>query len=273
VFEIHTLRLGELVIPSGEGTVRDPIHAWYATDGNTRILVDSGMPDAVEVTKRLKVVGSGGGHAVLRASLAEVATTPEAIDFVVLTHLHFDHAWNLDLFPNACVIVQREELFHAIDPVATQRIFYFKETLVALLHRKRPSAFRIVDGDLDLVDGVRLLKTPGHTPGMQVAIITTAKGKVALVSDLGDHYRCWFPADPRATDKPMRFLAGAFLPGPIRSESERAYVDSMSRVKAASDIVVPAHDFRIPAHMPRDWFDVPDSTEGDLSHATRKAAE
>jgi N-acyl homoserine lactone hydrolase len=273
VFEIHTLRLGELTVPSGDGMIRDPIHAWYATDGETRILIDSGMPDAAEVAARLKVSGRGGGHATLREALASAGTKPESIDYVMLTHLHFDHAWNLDLFPNACVFVQREELFHAIDPVATQRIYYFKETLIGLLHRKRPARLRLVDGDFDVMSGVHLMKTPGHTPGMQVVIVTTAKGRVALVSDLGDHYRNWHPADLRATRKPMRFLSGDFLPGSIRSESERAYVDSMARAKAASDIVVPAHDFRIPARMPQDWFEIPDSTEGDLSHTADAAAE
>jgi N-acyl homoserine lactone hydrolase len=266
VFEIYTLRLGELLIPDGATLLRDPVHAWYATDGITRILVDSGMPDATEITKRLKIDGRRGGRSSLRDGLAEVGTTPDAIHYVVLTHLHFDHAWNLDLFPNACVMVQRDELFHAIDPVATQRIYYFKETLVELLQRKRPTALRIVDGDFDLVDGVRLMKAPGHTPGMQVPIVTTTRGKVALVSDLGDHYRYWHPADPRATAKPMRFMAGSFMPGSIRSESERDYVESMARIKAASDIVVPAHDFRIPKRMPRDWFDIPESVEGDLAH-------
>jgi len=45
----------------------------------------------------------------------------------------------------------------------------------------------------------------------------------------------------------------------------------MARVRAAADIVVPAHDFRIPGHIPSEWFDLPDSTSGDLSHV--KAAE
>lgn len=273
MFEIHTLRLGELIIPHGDGFLRDPIHAWYATDGKTRILIDSGMPDAADVSKKLRIEAKGGGHESLRTALAAAGTTPEAIDYVVPTHLHFDHAWNLDLFPRACVVVQREELFHAIDPVATQRIYYFKETLIGLLQRKRPSEFRIVDGDLDLIAGVRLMKVPGHTPSMQAVIITTAKGKAALVSDLGDHYRYWHPADPRATDKPMRFLEGGFLPGTIRSESERTYVDSMARVKAASDIVVPAHDFRIPQIMPRDWFATPSSIEDDLTRPQAKAAK
>lgn len=266
MFEIHTLRLGELLVPQGGGILRDPIHAWYVTNGKTRILVDSGMPGAAEVTKRLKIDGEGGGHESLRSALAGAGTTPEDIDFVVPTHLHFDHAWNLDLFPNACVVVQREELFHAIDPVPTQRIYYLKETVIGLLQRKRPSQFRLVDGDIELMDGIRLIKAPGHTPGMQVVVVTTSKGRAALVSDLGDHYRYWMPADPRANRTPAGFLRDGYLPGSIRSESERAYLDSMARVKAASDIVVPAHDFRIPMVMPQEWFEGPTSIEEDLTY-------
>jgi glyoxylase-like metal-dependent hydrolase (beta-lactamase superfamily II) len=271
MFEIHTLRLGELMIPQGDGFVRDPIHAWFVTDGTTRILVDVGMPSVEETHRRLGIAATGGGADSLVRTLAACGTEPGAIDIVIATHLHFDHAWNLDLFPQACVIVQRDEVFHAVDPAPTQRIYYLRETLLSLLGRKRPSGLRLVDGDTDLMPRIQLLKVPGHTPGMQVPIVTTDKGKVALVSDLGDHYRCWFPADPRATDHPMRFMTGSFLPGAIRSESERVYQDSMARVRAASDIVVPAHDFRIPGHIPTEWFDLPDSTSGDLSHA--KAAE
>ena len=255
------------MIPQGVGFLRDPIHAWYVTDGQTRILVDAGMPTVAEIRRRLGVQATGGGPESLVRTLAECGTTPEAIDIVIATHLHFDHAWNLDLFPQACVVVQRDEVFHAVDPVPTQRIYYLRETLLSLLARKRPAGLRLVDGDLDLLPGVRLMKVPGHTPGMQVPIVTTTKGKVALVSDLGDHYRYWYPADPRATDQPLRFMAGSFLPGPIRTESELVYQDSMARVKAASDIVVPAHDFRIPRHIPEQWFEVPESTAGDLGHA------
>jgi glyoxylase-like metal-dependent hydrolase (beta-lactamase superfamily II) len=271
MFEIHTLSLGELMIPLGDAFVRDPIYCWYATDGNVRILIDSGLPPAADLKIRLRVDGQGGGHQALRRELASVGTTPEAIDYIITTHLHFDHGSNLELFPRACVILQREELYHAVDPVPTQRIYYLRETIGNILDRKRPKELRLVDGDLALMDGVQIIKVPGHTPGMQVPIITTAKGKAAMVSDLGDHYRYWFPADPRATDKPMRFLADSFLPSPIRSESERVFMASMARVVALADIVVPAHDFRIPKHMPDEWFAIPESTNGDLGRTPRAA--
>ena len=266
MFAIHSLRLGELYLPHGGSVMRDPVHCWLVTDGQTHVLVDSGMPAIDEVRRTLKVDGYGGGHEALRSTLAEHSLTPADVQYVISTHLHFDHGANLDLFPNACVVLQREELFHAIDPVPTQRIYYRREMIGELIKRKRPSQLRLIDGDLQFMDGLLLLKLPSHTPGMQVPIVTTEKGKAALVSDLGDHYRYWFPADTRATDKPMRFIADTFLPSPIRSAGEREYLAAMQRVVDHSDIVVPAHDFRIPVHMPQAWFAIPESTSGDLAH-------
>jgi glyoxylase-like metal-dependent hydrolase (beta-lactamase superfamily II) len=266
MFEIHSLKMGELLIPEHGAFLFDPVHVWLVTDGRTRILVDSGMPEIAEVTRRLKVNGAGGGHAGLRRALAAVDVAPEQIDYVISTHLHYDHGCNLDLFEKACVIVQRDELAHAADPAPTHRPFYFKESLIHVMQRRRPKALRVIDGDYRLMDGIEILKTPGHTPGMQVPIVTTARGKAALVSDLGDHYKNWFPADPRATSFPLNYLSDTFLPSSLRTESEWTFIESMRRAKEASDIVVPAHDTRIPLHIPSQWFELPSEPEPPLIH-------
>lgn len=257
MFQVYSLKIGELLIPEDGALLFDPVHVWLVTDGKTRILVDGGMPDIAEVNRRLRVNGAGGGHETLRGALATHSLTPEQIDYVVVTHLHFDHGSNIDLFTNAVVILQRDELLHAVDPVPTQRLYYFKEAALHLMGRKRPLKLQLIDGDLDLLEGLRLLKVPGHTPGMQVAIVTTTRGRAAIVSDLGDHYRNWYPANPRATRHPLNYLSDSFLPGGIRSESERVYLASMRRTMDAADIIIPAHDTRIPMQVPRDWFQLP----------------
>ena len=265
-WRIASLQIGELYLPHGGGIMRDPVHVWLAQNGRNNVLIDSGMAAIEVITKRLKINGWGGGHEALTRVLAGEGLAPGDIDHIVLTHGHFDHADNLDLFPDACVVLQRDELHHAADPVPSQRIFYWQSTLGNLVQRKRPGQIRTLDGDTQLFDGFRVLKVPSHTPGMQVPLLTTEKGVVAIASDLGDHYRYWFPADPRATDHPQRSLSDAFLTGNIRSESERDWQSAMARVRANSDIVVPAHDFRIPKRIPDEWFAIPDSTEDDLAH-------
>jgi hypothetical protein len=101
---------------------------------------------------------------------------------------------------------------------------------------------------------------------MQIPVVTTVRGKVAIVSDLGDHYKNWYPADARATRHPQRYLADSFLPSAIRSEDERTYLQSMQRVMDAADIIIPAHDTRIPTHVPKQWFELPpvDQPEPEL---------
>ena len=265
-YRITSLRVGEIYVPHGASVMRDPIHCWLVQGEGRNILVDSGMADISLITKRLKVKGTGGGHPALITALAGAGLRPEDITHVVLTHLHFDHADNLDLFPDACVVVQRAELVASVDPVPSQRVFYWQSTRDNLLARKRPSQLQIVEGDHDLFPGIRLLFVPSHTEGMQVVVVSTEKGRAALVSDLGDHYRYWFPADARATKHPQRSLAGAFITGNIRSESERDWQRAMARVLAEADIVVPAHDFRIPVNIPEEWFAIPESLDGDLAH-------
>jgi glyoxylase-like metal-dependent hydrolase (beta-lactamase superfamily II) len=143
--------------------------------------------------------------------------------------------------------------------VPTQRLYYTRHTIDQVLDRRRPAALELIEGDRELEEGLTLLKTPGHTPGMQAVCVTTERGKVGLVSDLGEEYGCWYPADPRATRTPLRYMADTFRPGSIRSESERSYIASMRRVMDRVDIVVPAHDTRIPSILPAEWFACPDA--------------
>jgi glyoxylase-like metal-dependent hydrolase (beta-lactamase superfamily II) len=257
-WRVYTLRVGELLLPGFHETGDwIPVHAWCATDGNQWVLIDTGMPSVEEMRARWKVEARGGGADGIRRALAEAGAAPDRIASVVLTHLHFDHAWNLELFPQAQVLVQRDELFHAIDPVPTQRLYYTRSTYMQLLERRRPAGLRLLDGDGDIAPGLSLLKAPGHTPGVQVALVRTERGTVAIVSDLGEEYGCWFPADPRATRSPVGALRDAFRPGSIRSEAELTYIASMRRVLEHSDIVIPAHDHRIPKVMPDEWWSMP----------------
>jgi glyoxylase-like metal-dependent hydrolase (beta-lactamase superfamily II) len=257
-YEIHSLHAGTMTMQRPE-----PVFVWLVVGEGRALLVDAGLPAPEVVRTRWNTECDRGGPDVLREELAARGVAPEDVDTVVLTHLHFDHAWNLDVFPSARAVVQREELVCAIDPVPTQRGYYARDVTSAVVGRRKPDHLQVVDGDHSLGPGLDLLHIPSHTPGIMGLVVETARGRVGLPSDAGESYANWYPADPRANPKPIRYLADSYLPPHIWSESALTCIASLRRFREACDIVVPSHDWRIPRHLPGEWWAVPDSAGGD----------
>jgi glyoxylase-like metal-dependent hydrolase (beta-lactamase superfamily II) len=92
--------------------------------------------------------------------LQQRGLTPANIDYVVLSHLHFDHAANWDLFANAEIVVHENEVTYA---QASDDNAILRYSVPALLAHKR---LRLITGETVAVeDGVQLCHVPGHTPG------------------------------------------------------------------------------------------------------------
>lgn len=114
----------------------------------------------------------------IRAQLAEIGYTPADVDYLALSHAHFDHAGNVAVFADATWLVQEAEL-ESIDFDDTEQWGY--------LSALRDSGTRVIDGDYDVFgDGSVMLKfTPGHTPGHQSLFVDLADtGPVVLSGDL-----------------------------------------------------------------------------------------
>jgi N-acyl homoserine lactone hydrolase len=259
-YTIDTLHVGTMVIDG----IESPVHAWLVRGRDTTILVDVGMPEADLVQKRWATECLLGGPQPMIDALGREGVSPSEIDTVVLTHLHFDHAWNIDLFAGARFVLQRAELLHAVDPVPTQRGSYSRDINAKIVGMRRPSELLLIDGDHDLADGLMLVATPGHTPGQMGLIVQTTRGRAGLSSDAGEHYANWYPADPRASDHPTRALADSFMPPKMLSEAIVPTLQAMSRFRSRCDIVVPSHDPRVPRHMPDQWWELP--VADTLSH-------
>lgn len=157
-------------------------------DGRRKILVDSGA-GAKWDARAIDIYGLSVCDAA--ALLAPAEIRPDAIDIVVSTHLHFDHAGgNTEraqdgslraAFPNARYVVQRRELDFARQDNERIRASYAPENFEPLATEGR---FDLVDGDVDLLPGVRLRLVPGHTPWLQGALIDAGDRTIAFLSDL-----------------------------------------------------------------------------------------
>ena len=119
-----------------------------------------------------------GRRMMLVQALADRGMSPNDIDMVVLTHAHWDHVQNVDIFKNAQVAVGADELEYAKDPHPTDWATsgYFLDML------NRRDVLAVADGQ-ELAPGVRILGTPGHSRGHVSVVAETPAGSVALTGD------------------------------------------------------------------------------------------
>lgn len=141
-----------------------------------RILVETGTGVRMsEKQRRIKGVEGGDPAEALRA----VGEDPEAIDFVVVSHLHYDHAGGMvgsddqPLFPRARYVVQRDEVDAARSDELRQQGLMEAEQLELV---RATGQLAEVNGEVSLVDGVTVIPTGGHTRGSQAVLIGTANG-------------------------------------------------------------------------------------------------
>jgi N-acyl homoserine lactone hydrolase len=126
----------------------------------------------------------------LESLLDSIGYSPGDVDVVVMSHLHVDHAGNLDLFLDAGVevVVRKEELRYAFAPDGVQRLFYLTGDLVDL--RRLDAPVTPITGEYDVFgDGsVVAFPTPGHTPGHQsLHLELPDAGDVILTADVANH--------------------------------------------------------------------------------------
>jgi N-acyl homoserine lactone hydrolase len=147
--------------------IRFPVPAYLIETAEERILIDTGLhPAAVDDPARH--YGNSDALGLFQLELEE--SVSEQIDLttitkLVLTHLHFDHAGALALLPSSVpIVVQRREWEAGHDAAAVDKNFY-----MPLDYATADRQITLIDGDHDLLgDGsIRLLLTPGHTPGHQ----------------------------------------------------------------------------------------------------------
>ncbi len=116
--------------------------------------------------------------------LAALDLTPQDIDYLALSHFHFDHAGGANAFAGSTLLVQRAEYEAAFQPPQGNAVGGYDPNLFSALENAQRV---LLDGDHDVfADGsVRIISTPGHTPGHQVLLVDLAEtGPVVLSGDL-----------------------------------------------------------------------------------------
>jgi N-acyl homoserine lactone hydrolase len=146
---------------------RMPVYVHVIDHPDGRVLVDTGLTELHPAVADMDPL------------LDPLSEQPDfdlaSIDIVVNTHLHFDHCGGNHLFAGKPFYVQRQEL----DDARTLDDYTIREWVEAPGVEYVP-----VDGELELLPGVRLLPTPGHTRGSQVVVVETGGRPVVIGGDM-----------------------------------------------------------------------------------------
>jgi glyoxylase-like metal-dependent hydrolase (beta-lactamase superfamily II) len=170
-------------LPPGQHVMLN--HGCFAIECNGEtILVDTGIPTTIEAFGAGMRVDFKEDNPIFLDALQENGIKLELIKKVILTHLHWDHCWNVEKLPNATFYVQKQELYHAITPLPHERgPFGCFENSDGPKWFKVFTRIEVVDGDVELQPGIRLITTPGHTLGSQSVLVDTDKGVYGIVGD------------------------------------------------------------------------------------------
>ena len=158
---------------------------WLLRKGDRTILVDTGYDDA-EAAARQRPIRLDPG-----AALAPFGLTPDDITEVIVTHLHYDHAGGLALFPNAHLHLQAAEMAFATGPCMchdTLRMPFTAGHICEAVTRLYRGKLTFHDGSAEIAEGLSVHCIGGHSRGLQAVRVWTQAGWMVLASDAAHFY-------------------------------------------------------------------------------------
>lgn len=208
------------------------------------VLVDTGLGNK-ENAKFMDIYGIENegrlGPTQLDDAIREAGFSPADITLVINTHLHFDHAGGntyVDIepgaagrpavlsFPNATYVVQRSELEFASHTNERTAASYLPHNFEPV---SRAGRWRLIEGDVEIVPGIRSLRSPGHVPHHQSVVVQDGSDTLCFLADVV----------PTTAHLPLPWIMGYDLEPLVTLESKRKI---LSRAAAEGWIMVFEHD-------------------------------
>ncbi|MFY4775134.1 N-acyl homoserine lactonase family protein [Metabacillus sp. RGM 3146] len=228
------LKMGELYVEKSSLTYQKDIgeHLWipmWATalsEGGYNVLIDTGIHDLKWVEDNIGPCRQQFDETIVEALKRGVGWSPEDVDIVINTHLHYDHSGNNKVFKNARFVVQKKEWEAAQNPIPCQDSIYFKE----LFDAKAVNYFNLsfVDGEEEIVPGIKVFLTPGHSEGHQSVLVNTEEGILCVAGDVSN------------------LLENIYenVPAGILTCTKEIY-GSMEEVRKRAEFILPGHEYLI----------------------------
>ncbi len=243
VWEIYAIRYAHHDRPARENFMGGDPHdetnmpldyfVWALVSGGRAIVVDSGFDQAMAARRGRTFIQSPGD------GLKTIGIDASKVKDVLITHMHYDHCGNHELFPAARYHIQDCEMRFCTGRSMTHALMrwpFDEEDVVAMVRRLFAGRMVYHDGDEEIAAGVSVHHVGGHTMGLQIVRVETRRGVVVLASDASHLYANMEKGLPY----PVTYNIAEVLEG-----YRRAYALASSR-----EHVIPGHDPLVLARYP-----------------------
>ncbi|MEW6262565.1 MAG: N-acyl homoserine lactonase family protein [Thermodesulfobacteriota bacterium] len=219
-----------------------PYIVWRIAGADQNVLIDCGCSSLSYYT-----VIKGGSAAGFRAGgetfkdvvdvtsfedgLAAWGLKPEDVDMIILTHLHWDHIMNAEKCKNAKIVVQEEEWRTALAPSPMMQFAYAPRWYYESMRN-----LELVKNDLEIIPGVRLILSPGHTPGGQSVAVNTKDGWYCVSGYCAINHNLYPPEEIK------KALGYPVIPATVHTDALAAYQSTLKLLQMFGDKVLPSHE-------------------------------
>jgi glyoxylase-like metal-dependent hydrolase (beta-lactamase superfamily II) len=206
---------------------------WVIRNAERTILVDTGFSAEAAARRERDYLCSP------IVAIGRLGITPADVRDVIITHLHYDHAGNVQMLPDARLHLQEKELQYATGHYMqfdVMRHAYDVDDVVNIVRGVYQTRVHFYDGDSQFTPGIELVYVGGHTAGLQAVRVHTERGWVVLASDASHYYANLHKESPF----PIIFHVGEMLEG----------YRKLMKLADTPDHLVPGHDPLVRARYP-----------------------
>jgi len=221
-----------------DGPMPVDYNLWIVRNAHRTILVDTGFGPRAAAERQRPLEFDPV------EALGRLGVDPDKIEDVILTHLHYDHAGNVDRFAEARFHVQDAEVAFATGRCMCEphlRFPFDVENVVTVIRHTYAERVCFHDGDAAPLPGISLHVLPGHSKGMQAVRVITPRGPVVLASDVSHYYANFLRRSP--------FVLTLDAMATLRS------YQNLMQLAGAVERIIPGHDPKVRALYPSYEFD------------------
>jgi glyoxylase-like metal-dependent hydrolase (beta-lactamase superfamily II) len=162
-------------------------YLWVVTNGEHTVGLDMGFTEATSQRRKRQWLRDP------RALMDDIHIDPKTLQHVVISHMHWDHVGNYEMFPRARFYLQEREMAFWTGRQVRQKTFNRSievEDVAALIRCNYDGRMALADGTREIVPGVKVHGIGGgHTAGIQILEVETASGPAVLAADAAHLYR------------------------------------------------------------------------------------